>query len=103
MDAILRLHWTAPLTGPTFLHRKQPVLKLRGEPLKNIFIGNLAFEANEESVRSLFQTYGTIERVHLITERETGSPRGFAFVEMTDSVEADRAIEALNGTEMGGR
>jgi len=71
--------------------------------LKNIFVGNLDFGATEESIRSLFQPYGAIERVHLITDRDTGRPRGFAFVEMTDAAEADRAIEALNGTELGGR
>lgn len=71
--------------------------------MKNIFVGNLDFGATEESIRSLFQPYGAIERVHLITDRDTGRPRGFAFVEMTDAAEADRAIEALNGTELGGR
>jgi RNA recognition motif-containing protein len=71
--------------------------------LKNIFVGNLDFGATEESIRSLFQPYGAIERVNLITDRDTGRPRGFAFVEMTDAAEADRAIEALNGTELGGR
>jgi len=71
--------------------------------LKNIFVGNLDFGATEESIRSLFQPYAAIERVNLITDRDTGRPRGFAFVEMTDAAEADRAIEALNGTELGGR
>lgn len=71
--------------------------------MKNIFVGNLDFGATEESIRSLFQPYGAIERVNLITDRDTGRPRGFAFVEMTDAAEADRAIEALNGTELGGR
>jgi RNA recognition motif-containing protein len=71
--------------------------------VKNIFVGNLDFGATEESVRSLFQPYGAIERVNLVTDRDTGRPRGFAFVEMTDPAEADRAIEALNGTELGGR
>ena len=71
--------------------------------MKNIFVGNLDFGATEESIRSLFQPYAAIERVNLITDRDTGRPRGFAFVEMTDAAEADRAIEALNGTELGGR
>lgn len=71
--------------------------------MKNIFVGNLDFAATEESIRSLFQPYGTIERVNLVTDRDTGRPRGFAFVEMTVPAEADRAIEALNGTELGGR
>lgn len=71
--------------------------------MKNIFVGNLDFGASEESVRSLFQPYGAIERVSLVTDRDTGRSRGFAFVEMTDPAEADRAIEALNGTDLGGR
>ena len=71
--------------------------------MKNIFVGNLDFGATEESVRSLFQQYGATERVSLVTDRDTGRPRGFAFVEMTDPAEADRAIEALNGTSLGGR
>jgi cold-inducible RNA-binding protein len=71
--------------------------------VKNIFVGNLDFSATEDSIRSLFQPYGAIERVSVATDRDTGRSRGFAFVEMTDPAEADRAIEALNGTELGGR
>ena len=71
--------------------------------MKNIFVGNLDFGATESSVRSLFEPYGNVERVNLVTDRDTGRSRGFAFVEMTDSAEADRAIAALNGTDMGGR
>ncbi|HUK15018.1 MAG TPA: RNA-binding protein [Bryobacteraceae bacterium] len=71
--------------------------------MKNIFVGNLDFAATESSIRALFEPYGSIERVNLITDRDTGRSRGFAFVEMTDSAEADRAIAALNGTELDGR
>jgi cold-inducible RNA-binding protein len=71
--------------------------------LKNIFVGNLDFGATEDTVRSLFEAYGTVERVSLMTDRETGRSRGFAFVEMTDTEEADRAITALNGANVGGR
>ena len=71
--------------------------------MKNIFVGNLDFGATEESIRSLFQPYGAIEKVSLVTDRDTGRSRGFAFVEMTNSGEADRAIEALNGENLGGR
>ena len=71
--------------------------------MKNIFVGNLDFGATEESIRSLFQPYGAIERVNLVTDRDTGRSRGFAFVEMTDPAEADRAIDGLNGTDLGGR
>jgi RNA recognition motif-containing protein len=71
--------------------------------LKNIFVGNLDFGATEDTIRSLFEAYGTVERVSLMTDRETGRSRGFAFVEMTDAEEADRAINALNGSKVGGR
>jgi len=71
--------------------------------MKNIFVGNLDFSATESSLRSLFEPYGNVERVNLVTDRDTGRSRGFAFVEMTDAAEADRAIAALNGTELDGR
>jgi RNA recognition motif-containing protein len=71
--------------------------------VKNIFVGNLDFAATESSVRTLFEAYGKVDRVSLVTDRDTGRPRGFGFVEMSDSAEADRAIAALNGTDMGGR
>jgi RNA recognition motif-containing protein len=71
--------------------------------MKYIFVGNLDFASTESSIRSLFEPYGNVERVNLITDRDTGRSRGFAFVEMTDSAEADRAIEALNGSSLDGR
>ena len=71
--------------------------------MKNIFVGNLDFGATESSVRSLFETHGTVERVSLITDRDTGRSRGFGFVEMPDDGEAERAIAALNTANIGGR
>ena len=71
--------------------------------MKNIFVGNLSFGATEDAVRSLFEQYGAVERVSLMTDRDTGRSRGFAFVEMSDSQEADQAIAGLNGTNLGGR
>lgn len=71
--------------------------------MKNIFVGNLDFAANESSIRELFAPYGNVERVNLVTDRDTGRSRGFAFVEMTDAAEADRAIAALNGRDLDGR
>jgi len=71
--------------------------------MKNIYVGNLDFGATEESVRVLFEAYGAVERVSLVTDRDTGRPRGFGFVEMTNAGEADRAIAGLNGTNLGGR
>ena len=71
--------------------------------MKNIFVGNLDFAATESSIRGLFAAYGNVERVNLVTDRDTGRSRGFAFVEMTDAAEADRAIAGLNGREIEGR
>jgi len=71
--------------------------------MKNIFVGNLSFHTTEDSVRSLFEQFGTVERVNLITDRETGQARGFGFVEMSVNSDADRAIAALNGQQLDGR
>jgi cold-inducible RNA-binding protein len=71
--------------------------------LKNIFVGNLSFTSTEDSVRSIFEGYGTVDRVSIITDRETGKSRGFAFVEMPNDDEANKAIGALNGADFGGR
>jgi cold-inducible RNA-binding protein len=71
--------------------------------MKNIFVGNLSFGASETEVRSMFEAYGAVDRVNLITDRETGQPRGFGFVEMPNDAEADRAISELNGREVKGR
>lgn len=71
--------------------------------MKNIFVGNLDFAATESSIRSLFEPYGSVDRVNLVTDRETGRSRGFAFVEMSDAAQADKAIAALNGYNLDGR
>ena len=71
--------------------------------MKNIYVGNLSFDASEDQVRSLFEAYGAVDKVNIVTDRDTGQPRGFAFVEMTDDDAANKAIEALNGTNLGGR
>jgi RNA recognition motif-containing protein len=71
--------------------------------MKNIFVGNLSFGATEDAVRSLFEAYGTVERVRIMTNRDTGQARGFGFVEMTNNSEADSAITGLNGKEFDGR
>jgi cold-inducible RNA-binding protein len=71
--------------------------------MKNIFVGNLDFAATESSIRTLFERYGTVDRVNIVTDRETGRSRGFAFVEMPDSAQGDQAINALNGQDLDGR
>jgi RNA recognition motif-containing protein len=70
--------------------------------MSKIYVGNLPFSATEDSVRTLFAQYGTVESVALINDRETGRPRGFGFVEMSEA-DAAKAIQSLNGQDMGGR
>jgi len=71
--------------------------------MKNIYVGNLNFDATEDQIRGLFEAYGPVEKVSIITDRDTGQSRGFGFVEMPDDEAATKAMEALNGTDMGGR
>ena len=71
--------------------------------MKNIFVGSLSFRATEEDIRQLFSAYGTVDRVSIPMDRETGRSRGFGFVEMPNDNEADAAIAALNGTSHMGR
>jgi RNA recognition motif-containing protein len=68
--------------------------------MKKIYVGNLPYNATEDDIRQLFASYGDIQSVNLISDRETGRPRGFGFVEMEG---ADEAISALDQTEYGGR
>jgi hypothetical protein len=67
----------------------------------NLYVGNMSFSTTEESLRAAFGQYGTVTKVQVIMDRETGRPRGFAFVEMSDGAEA--AIQALNGATLDGR
>ena len=69
--------------------------------MKNIFVGNLSFSSSEDAVRGLFEAYGTVDRVSIITDRETGRSRGLAFVEMGNDEEDERATNALTGDELG--
>lgn len=70
--------------------------------MTKIYVGNLPFTADENAVRTLFAQYGTVEKLTLISDRDTGRPRGFGFVEMSSS-DASRAIQSLNGYQMDGR
>jgi len=71
--------------------------------MKNIYVGNLSFGASEASVRALFETHGTVDRVNICTDRDSGQPRGFGFVEMANDAEGQKAIAALNGRDLDGR
>jgi RNA recognition motif-containing protein len=70
--------------------------------LTKLYVGNLPFTATEDAVRTLFAPHGTVEKIALITDRDTGRPRGFGFVEMSNA-DASRAMQALNGTDFDGR
>jgi cold-inducible RNA-binding protein len=71
--------------------------------MKKLFVGNLNFQTTETDLRALFEPFGQITRVHIAMDRETGRPRGFAFVEVADDSAASKAMAALNGKEVGGR
>jgi cold-inducible RNA-binding protein len=71
--------------------------------MKNLFVGNMSFQTTESDLQELFKQFGQITRIHIVQDRETGQPRGFAFVEMTDETGAAQAMSALNGKEVAGR
>lgn len=71
--------------------------------MTNIFVGNLSFQTTQEELQAAFTNFGSVQRVNIVTDRDTGQPRGFAFVEMEDPAAAQAAISKLNGTDLNGR
>jgi len=71
--------------------------------VKNIFVGNLDFNTSEDDLRKAFEAYGQVDRVSILTDRDTGRSRGFGFVEMSNAEDGEKAIAALNGAQFGGR
>lgn len=71
--------------------------------MTNVFVGNLSYQTRQDELEAAFAAYGAVERVSVLTDRDTGQPRGFAFVEMTNGTEAGNAIAGLNGAELNGR
>jgi cold-inducible RNA-binding protein len=71
--------------------------------MKSLFVGNLSFQTTEADLRAAFEPYGSVTRVQIMTDRDTGRARGFAFVEMSENDEAEKAIAGLNGQELDGR
>src|SRR6266852_8665936 len=71
--------------------------------MKNLYVGNLPHTTTESELRTVFEAHGAVEKVSIVTDRETGRARGFGFVEMTNPAEADKAVAALDGSELGGR
>ncbi len=80
-----------------------PTAQCRGRRVKNIFVGNLSFNTNEDELRQIFEGYGQVDRVSILTDRDTGRSRGFGFVEMASDEDGEKAIAALNGSQIGGR
>jgi cold-inducible RNA-binding protein len=75
----------------------------KGQSMTNIFVGNLSYQTTQDDLNAAFAAYGAVERVTIVTDRDTGQPRGFAFVEMTERRDAETAISQLNGAEINGR
>ena len=71
--------------------------------MKNIYVGNISFQTTEQDIDAAFSAYGQVDRVQIVKDRDTGQSRGFAFVEMSNNADADKAMAALNGAELGGR
>jgi cold-inducible RNA-binding protein len=71
--------------------------------MKNLFVGNLPFSTTEDALRDLFSPFGEVQQVRIMTDRDTGKPRGFAFVEMAQDDDAAKAIASLNGKDFDGR
>jgi len=82
------------------LLQRQPIKEY---PLKNIYVGNISFQTTEQDLDAAFSAYGQVDRVQIVKDRDTGQARGFAFVEMPVNADADKAMAALNGAELGGR
>lgn len=71
--------------------------------MKNIYVGNLSFQTDEEALRQAFAHFGQVDNVNIVRDRDTGQPRGFAFVEMANDSEAEAAMQQLNGSALDGR
>jgi RNA recognition motif-containing protein len=71
--------------------------------MKNLFVGNMSFQTKESDLRALLEPFGQVTRIHIVNDRGTGQPRGFAFVEMAKDDEAAKAMSELNGKEVAGR
>jgi RNA recognition motif-containing protein len=69
----------------------------------NIYVGNLPFDVTDAQLQAEFEAYGAVSKVSIVADRDTGRPRGFGFVEMSDDTQAKAAIDALNGKQIGGR
>ncbi len=71
--------------------------------MKRLYVGNLSYSSSEDDIREAFAQHGEVSSIHMVTDRDSGQPRGFGFVEMVDGDQAEQAIAALNGADLGGR
>ena len=95
-----------PAPGPDYLTASQERcgnLSRKERKMKKLFVGNMSFDTTEGELRSIFEPYGEITSINVITDRDTGRPRGFAFVELANDGEAAKAVTELDGKEVGGR
>ncbi len=95
-----------PALGPVDLtasHERCGNLRRKERKMKNLFVGNMSFDTTEGALRAIFEPYGEITSINIITDRDTGRPRGFGFVELADDEKAAKAITELDGKELGGR
>jgi RNA recognition motif-containing protein len=100
---LARLYITHPAENSLYeinLPERQPT---KEHALKNIYVGNISFQTTEQDLDAAFSAYGQVDRVQIVKDRDTGQARGFAFVEMPVNADADKAMAALNGAELGGR
>jgi RNA recognition motif-containing protein len=94
--ACCSLNFVSLHIGPRTAHNQE--VPIGRNAVKNLFVGNLGSEVTHEELRRLFEAYGQVVQVHIIVDRDTGLPRGFAFVEMTNDADAEKVIQALNGS-----
>jgi cold-inducible RNA-binding protein len=93
-----------PVSSPVLVESRHSSVQIDNRTeMTNLFVGNLSFQTTQDDLIAAFSQYGNVERVNIVTDRETGQARGFAFVEMTDRREAETAIARLNGAELNGR
>jgi len=76
---------------------------MQGRSAMNIYVGNLSFDTTDSKLQAEFETFGSVSKVNIVADRDTGRPRGFAFVEMEDGTQAKSAIDGLNGKQIDGR
>jgi cold-inducible RNA-binding protein len=91
------------VSWPSRIRNLSETIEITKDTMSNIFVGNLSYQTTQEDLLATFSQFGNVEQVNIVTDRDTGQPRGFAFVEMSNAQEAQMAIAQLNGAELNGR